>query len=1388
MSQQEHSEENLLPIPEPIIQQQVENSALGGGMQAAIGNDNIQIQGDSNVITFNKTEILQISVTEIKTRKFIETSPYKGLKKFEKEDKDLFFGRDQFLTSLVNELEQTNLVLLLGASGSGKSSVVRAGLVPWLFQKYGTRLVNLIFTPDQDPFESLYASLLSKNTQNQAQIAREAKADTLTQVVTRLKQADDYWFILIDQFEELFTTSQPEKRDRFIASLVQLARAKVLRVKIMATMRADFFDKLSPYPALVKATDKHRPMIAEMQLDELRLAIEQPTAHHGVVFEIGLVEEIIKDVQGQAGYLPLLQYTLNLLWETEVKTSSINDRTLNISTYRELGGVRGALQQRVDKIYEDLSAQEKIVTQRIFLKLVDIGGDGDSDTEWKPVRRRAPRSEFSNDFELGVLTTLINNNLLVSDSPAEMLCEHPLKSQQSTVEIAHETLLTSWATLNTWIKENRNSIALRNRLNDDVERWEASKAEDELWTGSKLEKLLELKNDATFNQVLGGFSQTANQFIDDSLGLRDQQLRRARRTTMVSVILAMLASAGGVISLFLWQDSQKQSVISLTRSAESLLLANNQLDAMVEALRAWRNSKNLLVGKDEVSDKIFGGLQQVAFHNTENEFHERLRLHGWNVTLSPDGELIAASDENNHVWLSDVKGNKIANLSGHSDIILKIVFSPNSKLLATASYDGTVRLWNSSGKLVSVLQGHSDGIKGVAFSPNGSRLATASEDNTARIWDISGKLLFVLRGHSTGLANIAFSDDGKLLATASYDNTARLWDSNGKLVAELRGHSNSVTSVVFSPNSKQLATVSDDQTARVWDNKGKFLFELRGHSGGVNSVVFSPDGKQLAAALEDKTTRVWNNSGKFLFELRGHSGGVNSVVFSPDNKQLVTPSEDKTVRFWDTSGKLLAELDGYFGSVYSVMFSQDGKRLVTASEEGTVRLWENGRQKIAELPGRSSVSYRVVFTPGSEREATISPNKTASSDKTAQIWDTNGKLLAELAGHSDVVSTVLFSPDGRKLAVISMDKTARLWDISGKLLADFRGDSFTVSSVVFSPDSTRFATFSDDDTVRVWNTSGKQLTSLRRHSQCKVQHQGTMEYLTAGSKVWKTFGKQLASLRGHCQVINSVVFSPDGKHMATGSSDKTARVWDINGKQLAELRGHINSVNSVVFSPNGKRLATASSDKTARVWDINGKQLAELRGHINSVNSVVFSPDGKRLATASSDKTARVWDINGKLLAELRGHINSVNSVVFSPDGKRLATVSNDRTARLWAINGKQIAEWDKHYGRVSSVVFSPDAKYIATASDGRIAELFYDFENQLGGSHSSSAIIHRVAFSPDGERIATASWDNTVELWQVGGIEEMLVRSCNWVHPYLNIKPENDSDRHLCDGIGTTP
>lgn len=502
----------------------------------------VQVHGDDNtfnviqaqVVTLTQTKIIQISVDEIKTRKLIPTSPYKGLKTFEPEDGDRFFGRDQFLASLINELEQTNLVLLLGASGSGKSSVVRAGLVPWLQQKWGNQFESLLLTPDHDPFDSLYGSLLTRRyKQSEAQIARTGAVDTLSQVANRLKPPESFWLIFIDQFEELFTVSEPAKRDRFILSLVQLSqeRATDPSIKIVATMRADFLDQLDPAPAnqLANLTQKHRPLITQMQPDELRLAIEQPAAQHGVVFEKGLVEEITKDVHGQAGYLPLLQYTLDLLWDIETQNGGIQDRLLSISCYRRLGGVRGALQQRVDKIYQALSPLEKLAAQRIFLRLVQIGTNEGAGTEWKPFRRRADLSEFTSQPEKTVLRTLIDAHLLVSGESDPTSDEPQSVVQHATVEIAHEVLLTSWTQLNNWIRQHREAITLRNRLNDDVKQWQTTQSDDELWSGRKLDNVVRLREDREFIEILGGFHPDANQFIDASVGFAERKRQEQKQ-------------------------------------------------------------------------------------------------------------------------------------------------------------------------------------------------------------------------------------------------------------------------------------------------------------------------------------------------------------------------------------------------------------------------------------------------------------------------------------------------------------------------------------------------------------------------------------------------------------------------------------------------------------------------------------------------------------------------------------------------------------------------------------------------------------------------------------------------------------------------------------------
>ena len=1198
------------PTDNSGIEQQLENSQVHGGILATQGEKNVQVHGEGNILTFNQTEILQISEREITTRELITTSPYKGLKTFESRDKELFFGRDNFITTLVNELEQSNLILLLGASGSGKSSVVRAGLIPWLEKKYGTGFTNLTFTPDADPFESFYAILLGNYSQSEAKIAREVKAETLVKVAKNLKQTGEFWFIFIDQFEELFTISDENKRGEFINGLMKLSRAKLPNIKIMATMRADFLEKLSDCPQLVEATQKHRPMIVEMQPNELRLAIEQPAAHHGMIFEAGLVDKIIAEVRGQAGCLPLLQYTLNLVWEDEVKTGSINDRVLNISTYQDLGGVRGALQQHVNSIYKQFSPSEKQATQRIFLKLVGIGENAESGIEWKPVRRRAMLSEFG-DGDRNVLLKLVNENLLVSD--ADLSANSSKKGlfgssnsvkSNSTVEITHEILLTCWDKLHNWIKKNRQGIALRNRLYEDVKRWENKKPEDELWIGSKLEQVLELKQDENFNQVLGGFNAEANRFIDASLGVRDRQLRKARRNTRIGFTLAGLAIVFGGFAFVQQQEAQKQNIISTVQSTESSLLASKEFDAMKEAIKANKQFNNLWIKDTNTRTQV-----ELALLNTVHS--------------------LAAPNT----------------LGGHADFVNQVSFSPDGKILASASADNTVKLWNrETGKSIKTLTGHTESVREVSFSPDGKILASASADSTVKLWNTdTGKVIKTLKGHTNKVYGVSFSPDGKILASASGDNTVKLWNTHtGKEINTLKGHTNSVHGVSFSPDGKILASASRDNTVKLWNTDTYKDFKtLKEHENWLNGVSFSPDGKILASASDDKTVKLWNtDTGKVIKTLKGHTNEVRGVSFSPDGKILASASRDSTVKLWDTdTGKEIKTLRGHTNSVFGVSFapnagsanSRDGKILASASADKTLKLWDTGAGKeIKTLGGHTSV-VGVSFSRDGKMLAS------ASADKTVKLWNTDtGEEIKTLGGHTNSVVGVSFSRDGKMLASASYDKTVKLWDTdTGEVIKTLSGHTNSVYGVSFSRDGKMLASASADKTVKLWNTDT---------------------------------GEVIKTLTGHKDSVSKVSFSPDGKMLASASDDNTVKLWDTQThEQIKTLSGHTNSVFGVSFSPNGKMLASASRDNTVKLWDTDTGKHKTLSGHTNAVHEVGFSRDGKMLASASSDNTVKLWNTDtGKEIKTLTGHTNTVWGVSFSPDGKMLASASDDNTVRLW--------------------------------------------------------------------------------------------------------------------------
>jgi len=1182
---------------------------------------NIAIGNHSN---FTVNQIIQVTATAIQARSLNKTSPYRGLQKFEGEHKNLFFGRDQFLGELLAVIPKSNFLLVLGASGSGKSSLVRAGLIPQLREQLGSNFIDFTFTPDQNPFKSLWAILVSKGyKQSDAAIALQEETDTLERVIKTLKPPEQQWFVFIDQFEEIFTTTDIDTQKKFMASITALAKSEEQSVKIVLAMRSDFFGRFSPYGKLAEVAEKHLHLVKDMHPDELRHAIEQPAAYHGVNFEDGLVDEIIRDFANQPS-LPLLQYTLNLLWEND----DIEDRVLNIKTYRHIGGVRGALQRHVDDIYQKMTTEEKEATKQIFFHLVKVVGAGETAAA-QAVRRRAAMSEFSSDMVTKTLQKLIDKNLLVSDASG---------TEAATVEVVHETLLSSWKTLENWLAERQSEIWLKNRLEEDARNWEKyretkpERATEELWSGSKLDKVAEMRSQGIFAELFGGLSEAENQFIDASLRERDrlrhQELRQARRLALGASVAVVVISIFAAVTGYQLRQTTLGQIQNLNISARAFLLSNQGLEALTASVKAVKQlQKPMLWPPQELRQEVTGTLQTVFYG-----VRERNRLQGHSspvtsVSFSPNGQTIATASRDNTVRLWNLQGKELAKIQ-YSGSVSNVSFSPDGQTIATDSQDNTVRLWNLQGEELAKLQ-HSSSVSSVSFSPDGKTIATASQDNTVRLWNLQGKELAKLQ-HSSSVSSVIFSPDGQTIATASQDNTVRLWNLQGKELAKLQ-HSSSVSSVSFSPDGKTIATASEDNTVRLWNLQGEELAQLQ-HSNWVSSVSFSPDGQTIATDSQDNTVRLWNLQGEELAKLQ-HFGSVSSVIFSPDGQTIATASQDNTVRLWNLQGEEVAKLQ-HSGSVSSVSFSPDGQTIATASDDNTARLWNVHIQEVRKLKGDFGDGNRGSFSPDGKTFITIN-----CEEKTACLWNLQGEELAKLK-HSGSVISVSFSPDGQTVATATFNDTAHLWNLQGKELAKLPHSGYLtlhrgnwITRVSFSPDSKTVATASEDNTVRLWNLQGKELTKLQ----------------------------------GHSEPVTQISFSPDGQTVATGSLDNTAHLWNLQGKELAKLQ-HSDLVDSVSFSPDGKTIATtASYDKTAHLWNLQGKELAKLQGHSEPVTKISFSPDGKTVATGSGDNTVRLWNLQGKELAKIQ-HSSWVNSVSFSPDGQTLATASGDNTTLLWEL------------------------------------------------------------------------------------------------------------------------
>jgi WD40 repeat protein/transcriptional regulator with XRE-family HTH domain len=1159
-------------------------------------------------------------------------APYKGLLFFDESDADLFFGREVLTTRLTDRVTNlaadasTRFLAVVGASGSGKSSLVRAGLVAAL-KNSGWDIH--VFTPGADPLKALEMQLDS----NQAQ----AESDRV--------------LILVDQFEETFTLCHDEtERVAFIEKLLEVATLILSplpagegqrgeeKIMVVIALRADFYSHCAQYPLLRNAVAAEQEYIGQMTTEELRRAIEEPAKHGGWEFEPGLVDVLLQDIGAQGtsepepGALPLLSHALLATWEHR------RGKTFTLDGYRASGGVRSAIAETAESVFTDqLNQQQQELARDVFLRLTELG-EGTEDT-----RRRAALNELvRQSAEATQLRTVLNT-----------LAEARLITlNEDSAEVAHEALIREWQRLHEWLTQDRDGLRLHRHLTESVREWETRGHDlSELYRGARLAQAREWAgvNEGSLNEAERAFLETSiGQEQHDALereAQRQRELEAAqklaatehrtakqlrRRAVFLAAAFVLAIALASVAFLF----SHQATASAKTAQAEQQIAFERELSASAANDLSVDPELGILLSLQAVNTSLLNG--QPVLIESQDALHRSIQA--------------------SHV---------LATLRGDSAGVYSVVASRDGKRLATLSDNGTLKIWDaaSNQKLLSIPTGLTEQnvLRFISFSPGGKRLAAPAGVHLVKVWDVAtGKELLTLSGHTDEVTTAIFSPDGTRIATGSWDTTAKLWDAGtGKDLMTFKGHENGIATLAFSPDGNRLYTGSDaDGVGIAWDiASGKQLFTFDGE-GGLDSIVVSPDGTRLATGEFDTTLKIWDAAtGNKLLTFFGHASYLNGVVYSPDGKQLASTSEDGMTKLWDAeTGKALLTLSGHTSGVQNVAFSPDGNKLYTASRDGTVKIWDVSPLAGSDwlnLAGHTNRVRSVAYRPDGKQLATL------GYDGALKIWDAvSGKELLTItlthmvnsmnSGGNALAGGVSYSPDSKRLAYNDLNITKIVDANSGTEILSLASTDSAGNDVAFSPDGTQIAVGSADAGIVIYNSSN---------------------------------GKRLIQLQTGSGYNGRIVFSPDGKRIASANDDG-ANVWDvITGKKLVTFSRHGEGValNGIAYSPNGKWIATSGNDATIKVWDSEtGAEIFTLIGHTGPTFGVAFSPDGQYLATSSVDRTVKVWKLPkvGEQIPEpltLYGNTGAVYQVAFSPDGTRIVSVGRDHIVRIYELNIEEL-------------------------------------------------------------------------------------------------------------------
>jgi WD40 repeat protein len=1116
-------------------------------------------------------------------------SPYPGLEPFDERDAAVFFGRRSEIERLLELFRPSllrgrgRIVAIAGPSGSGKSSLLRSGLLPRL-QRFPDRWVLLpVLLPGREPIANLARSVAAAFARfgqqrpvsellDRLALGSNALAELASELVVATGGGRRDVLVVIDQAEELATRTSAQEQAAFL-SLLRASIHEESPVWAIETIRAEYLSSAPERAGLAETIDDTL-LVEPLSRARLSEIIERPAQRAGLDFAPGLVQRIVEDTRG-GDALPLLACTLQQLY-TRVGRAG----TITAIDYEELGGVVGSLQRQADELHSELQRRgQGAAVLPTLLHLVNMDQTGE------PTRRRVRRADLTS-VQNAIIQMFIDARLLTSRGVGPDV----------TVEVAHEALLRQWPPLQEAIVQSQQALRLRSEVERLAGDWErGGHDESYLLRGARLAAF-----GGVVNQHRNELGVLELRYYAASVAAEQRERTAAEERERVRREL----QAEGLA---------RSAVLEVNRSPEQ---------AVLQALAAVVGSPSS--PSPAVIRSAHTVLDQVRLHRILRGHQDRLGA----VAFSPSGGIVLTGsyDGTARLWDRD-SGELLRVLRGHDGHVVCVAWAPDGSRVATGSWDNTARVWDpQTGACLATLKGHDGWVSSVAWSPNGTRLATGSRDNTAAVWDVGGRLIQRMTGHTDWVRSAEWRPDGRQLLTGSYDGTAAVWDvRTGRRIRELRGHQKAVPAVRWLPDGTHALTASEDGTLGVWRVTGPELIRtIVVHTSHTYCLDVDPKASRVAAGSEDGSVRIFEiASGVLLDTFPGHGSWISGVAWSSDNDWIASSSGDGTARLaflpgrtrstaldrhgswvssirWHPDGTRAARTSGD-GTAYlwfvdgsgdgvriqdlyalCLAWNSDGTRLATGGFDGAVRIIDVERLDIHDVhPHHTDRVTAVDWQPGGRLLAT------SGEDGTVLVIDANERQIIGQLHAGVAIESVRWSPSGDMVALGGWDNRVYLWHLTDSgdssdnsdNVACLEGHTAALHDIAWAPNGERLVTTSGDGTARIW--------SVPRGSRLEGREIGQFAAGEAFAVAW----------------------SVDGKFIATGGQNNSVRVWDAASLDLVQILTHTEAIHALDWSPDAERMLVGGEAGGVWLWQVGvaclRRELIELTANLLPYDAIV---------------------------------------------------------------------------------------------------------------------------------------------------------------------------------------